>query len=537
MIIFKNRINVILLLLAGLFLFPSCAAMLRKTATKNYKLDRKIIGDYNKYQYDLLHYNEILEAGFPFINEVVPEVERKLALQEAIDKLAGDQVDNMDFTIQSSKYLSKLNNQHTRTGLKSPTETAFPFRIHIYENEWYLLNISKDVDSMLIGQKILAINNIEITDLQNQLKNYTFGENETSKVDLVRAYRLYNRPRMLVETGVIADKGDGIRLDFENEDYAYLTPTNKEEIKMYQVQLARRPIGGKNKDIYFYKLFPEQDFGYFQFNSCHDKLDFLDGLRNYVKPLYRPFAIRWASRQMKKKNPSEKIAKYYNPKYPIFREFIMEMVDSLNDNNIENLIIDLRYNPGGSLRLCKQLLYQLTDKNDLVGFDEYVFNSKLMNAYYPKKMAYWKEKNPDLQVNDSIHIRKSETAFKTIKNKYSKYYIPPNRSVFKGNIYILADTGTGSAAAMLTILFQDNEIGTVIGRTVGNNPIGATSYTPIKLPKTKSLGSVATTFIERPVKEKGRIQQPDHWIEVPMEDLLNGRDAHIQKALELIRQN
>ena len=532
-----NKIQLIFLLIFQVLLFQSCGIVIQKSGIKNYKIEEKITGDYNKYQYDLLYYNEALEDGFPNIDEVVPAAERKKALQEAVDKLAGDQVDNMDFTIQTGKYLSKFNNQHTRINLKSPSETAFPFRIHIYKKEWYLLNASNQVDSSFIGKKIVAINNIEVATIQNQLKEYVYAENETNKIDLVRAYSLYNRPKMLVETGVISTKSDGIRLDFENEDYAYLMPTKKEDIKMYQVEIARKPIGGKNKDLYFYKLFPQQDFAYMQFNSCHDKIDFLDGIKNYVKPLFRPFAVGWAARQMKKKKPNKKIEKYYNPKYPIFRDFVMELVDSLNDQKINNLIIDLRYNPGGSVTLCKQLLYQMSPKSELIGFDEYAFNSKLMNAYYPKRVKYWKQHHPDLQPNDRIHFRKKETAFKSITNKYSKYYIPPNRSVFRGNIYILADTGTGSAAAILTTLFQDNNIGTVIGRTVGNNPIGATTYTPIKLPKTKARGSIATTFIERPLKEKGAIQQPDHWIEVSMEDLLSGRDPHIQKALELIREN
>lgn len=532
-----NRSYFLFVFLSMFFLFSSCSKAIQKRGIKNYKPDTNISSNYNKYQHDLLYYNAILEDGFPYIDDVVPKAERKKALEEAVDKLAGDQTDNMDFTIQTGKYLSKFNNQHTRINLKSPTETALPFIVHIYKNDWYLLNISTEVDSNFIGKKIIAINNIDVATIQNKMKAYCYAENEVNKVELVRAYSLYNRPKMLVETGVISSTGDGIKLDFENEDYTYLSPTKKTNIKMYKVELGKKPIGAKLKDIYAYTLFPQQDIAYLQFNSAHDKIDFLDGLKNYVRPFWRPFALNWAKRQMKKKNPSEKIAKYFNPKYPIFREFVDEMVDSLNGNKINNLIIDLRYNPGGSVVLCKQLLYKLTNKKELIGFDEYVFNSKLTNAYYPNRMKYWKKENPDLKPNDPILIRTRETAFKSVTNKYSKYYIPPNRSVFKGNIYVLADTGTGSAAAILTTLFQDNDIATIIGRSVGNNPIGPTTYTPVELPKTKARGSIATTFMVRPIKERGKIQQPDHWIEVSMEDLLSGRDPHIQKALELIREN
>ncbi len=536
MLLSKNHFTGLFFLFINLLLFSSCGSLLRTQAVKNYKPSKTITGDYNKYQYDLLYYNAILEDGFPYINDVFPEKERKIALQEAVDNLAGDQVENIDFTIQTSKYLSNFNNQHTRINLKSPTEKSFPFFIHMYKKEWYLLNISNEVDSTFIGEKITAINNIEIASIQEKLSGYTYAENETNKIDLIEKYALYQKPEMLVEVGVISSKNEGIKLDFENEDYAYLLPIKKEDVKMYQVVIPRKKIGAKSKEMYFYKCYPEKDFGYLQFNSCHDKIDFLDGINTYVKPWARSLVTGWASRQMKKKKPNKHIAGFYNPKHPIFREFVAGLVDSLNDKKINNLIIDLRYNPGGSVTLCKQLLYQMENKNDLIGFEKYTFNSKFSNEYFPDRIAFLKKKNPDIKENEAILVRSKQEAFRPITNKYSKYYIPPNRSTFKGNIYVLSDTGTGSAAAILTTLFQDNEMATVIGRTVGNNPIGATTYTPVSLPKTKASGTLASTYVERPKEEKGNLQQPDHWIDVSIEDLLNGRDRHIEKALELMNQ-
>ena len=44
---------------------------------------------------------------------------------------------------------------------------------------------------------------------------------------------------------------------------------------------------------------------------------------------------------------------------------------------------------------------------------------------------------------------------------------------------------------------QDNGIATVIGTSVGNNPTGATTYVPYKLPKTKANVSIAITYKEQ----------------------------------------
>jgi hypothetical protein len=85
---------------------------------------------------------------------------------------------------------------------------------------------------------------------------------------------------------------------------------------------------------------------------------------------------------------------------------------------------------------------------------------------------------------------------------------------------------------MLTTLFQDNGIGTVIGTSVGNNPIGATTYTPMKLPKTKAKISIATTYMERPIKEKGKIQIPDIWIEYTFSDFINGKDTYLENIIK-----
>ena len=68
-----------------------------------------------------------------------------------------------------------------------------------------------------------------------------------------------------------------------------------------------------------------------------------------------------------------------------------------------------------------------------------------------------------------------------MENIKSPYHIPWDRSVFKGKIIVLANSGTGSAAALITTILKDNNIATIIGTSVGNNPIGATNYQPFRL--------------------------------------------------------
>lgn len=99
---------------------------------------------------------------------------------------------------------------------------------------------------------------------------------------------------------------------------------------------------------------------------------------------------------------------------------------------------------------------------------------------------------------------------------------------------MISDCRTGSAAALLTTLLQDNNIAKIVGTSVGNNPTGATTFTPMKLPKTKANISIATTFRKRPNIEKGKIQIPDYWIEYNFSDLITGKDPYLDKIIELL---
>lgn len=174
-------------------------------------------------------------------------------------------------------------------------------------------------------------------------------------------------------------------------------------------------------------------------------------------------------------------------------------------------------------------MYFLTEKESLKGFSEFAFTSDIYKKYLKKEFQDLNKKYPDgVPKRDLVQTNSGENLFSEITDKNSKYFIQDNRPIFKGNVYILSNYRTGSAAAMLTTLFQDNGIGTVIGTSVGNNPIGATTYTPMELPKTKAKISIATTFIERPKRESGVVQIPEICIEYTIDDLFNGKDPYLK---------
>jgi hypothetical protein len=511
-------------------LFSSCGVFLRNTGVKNYKLNENITQKgLNKYQYDFLYLTKLIEEGYPQLDSIFPEYERKKQAEQVLSTLAI--VDNnTDFVVQARSYLSNLKNQHTNIYLNQEFKQVYPYVIYISSDSWYLLNISRQYDSLKIGKKIIEINGLTTREVEDQLIDYTFAENKINQQFEVRDLQLYNKPQYLKQIGVIKEYSDTLNLKFEDHSETELSPISTEsKVDLFNISFEENPVTKYQDETYLYTISKEQNFGYLQFNRCHDKIDILEGIESYVKPWLQPIARGYVKRQFKKDKPSKRLANFYNSNYPVFKDFVWELIDSLNNNNVDNLIIDLRNNPGGNLTLGIQLMYFLTEKENLKGFTEYAFTSDIYKSYFKKEYEDLNKKNPEgVPQRDLVQTNSDENLFSVITDKSSKYFIQDNRPIFTGNVYIFSNYRTGSAAAMLTTLFQDNGIGSVIGTSVGNNPIGATTYTPMELPKTKAKISIATTYIERPEKVKGKIQIPDIRIEYTIDDLFNGKDPYLE---------
>lgn len=529
--------RLIIILFSLAILLSSCGLFLQNTGLKNYALKEKITQkDINDYQYDFVYLTKLIDEGFPEIDSIFPKHEREIQKEKILERLSTAN-NNIDFIIQARKYLSNLKNQHTNIFLKQEFKKYYPFLIHISYDNWYILNLSKNSDSLSIGKKIESINGMPVSEVERRLIEFTFAENKINQQYGIRYFQFYNKPEYLKEIGLIKGEKEPLTFKFQDGTKLDLLPIPSEnKFDGFNISFKDHALTAYQNETYFYKLEKELNIGYLQYNSCHDKIDIVEGIESYVKPWLQPLAKGYVRNQFKKAKPSKRISSFYNPKYPIFKDFVWQLVDSLNANKIEHLIIDLRNNPGGNLTLGTQLMYFLTDKDSLKSFNEFAYTSDIFKTYFQKEY-YNLEKIylKDVPQKSLVRTNPNNSLFSQIQDKNSKYYIPKNRPIFKGTIYILSNYKTGSAAAMLTTLFQDNKIGTVIGTSVGNNPIGATIYTPMELPKTKAKISIATSYIERPNKEKGNIQIPDIWVEYSINDLINGIDPYLIEVQKQIQ--
>jgi hypothetical protein len=275
---------------------------------------------------------------------------------------------------------------------------------------------------------------------------------------------------------------------------------------------------------------------YFQFHQCYDKIEIKEGMKTYVKPWLHPLATVFINHQLKKKKPSNLLKNYYDPERPVFAMYISQMIEESNQKGIDKLIIDLRNNNGGSELICLQLLYHLTEKENLLDFKTFVKNEKIYNYYFNTNHKVAKR----YAKPDSLYFignsNSTNTLLDKITDEKSPYYVAPNRPVFKGKIIVLANYTTESAGALFTALLQDNGIAQVIGTEVANNPTGPSAWTPLKLPNSKIKFSVSSLYLMRPDSSKGPIFIPNITLEKSVSDIIEGNDPLFDKALELLNK-
>jgi hypothetical protein len=228
----------------------------------------------------------------------------------------------------------------------------------------------------------------------------------------------------------------------------------------------------------------------------------------------------------------------YDPERPFLKDYLASAIRDLDRQGITNLILDLRYNGGGETELVKQFIYHFTTRSDLRDSRGFEYNLEAFAYYQPeefKKFRSWYRKQFGVEPQSKTLLPTQQNPFfDRITNAASPYYVAPNRPVFRGNIIVLANENTGSAAAWLTELLQDNRLATVVGTTTGNNPTGPTGMTPFKLPRSGILISLPNEYDERADPAKGELLQPDFWVADSLDDLHTSRDSAFEKALELL---
>jgi len=397
--------------------------------------------------------------------------------------------------------------------LKDEQTGYFPYPIKLVDKNWI---VNFDKGKVPLGSKIISINNVEIENIiQNLYKYYTTdGINKTGKqiglnYSFSKYYRLYYGLKNIFivkyrlhnsnETKTITLKSIGNKSYFTNVKNRYSKPFDEVNYK-----------GWKDNEKYSYKLI-NKFTGILTINNfgMGDEKD---------------------NRHLK------------------YLSFLDSTFTSIRNNNIKNLIVDVRYNGGG------------TDPNDLVTY------SYLANRNFSENSQAWItfHKIPFLRYVESkipkilrpLGVRKYNKWFQKefyIKKDSSFYQGPlskdhkirePNKNAFTGKTYLLISPRVASAGSLFASMVAGNENSTVIGEETMGGYYGHNGHTPMTfiLPKSRLEITFSIVNLKQDVPNKynqiyNRGIIPDFEVSQCFEDFLENRDSQMNYVLKLIKKN
>ncbi|WP_212005317.1 S41 family peptidase [Chitinophaga sp. HK235] len=235
-----------------------------------------------------------------------------------------------------------------------------------------------------------------------------------------------------------------------------------------------------------------------------------------------------------------------DPRFPVYVSFIDSVFRVLANNNIPNLILDIRGNPGGSDPTFEQPMMYLTDSSFLENTTAYnIFGNDLPYEKYFWGVSTATRLDSASKAQGKLMLKDYFPSFehgKSMQNaKYNPVYHPKSPG-FKGKLYLLIDEDVASAASHLASLVKAYARNvTIVGvETVGgyyghNGHMGLIYELPHSKLKTKF--SIVYVIQDAPVKPdqpEGRGIIPDHTVWPSFDDFMQNRDTQMEYVLKLI---
>lgn len=235
-----------------------------------------------------------------------------------------------------------------------------------------------------------------------------------------------------------------------------------------------------------------------------------------------------------------------DPAFPVYVAFIDSVFRLLSNNNIPNLILDIRGNPGGSDPTFEQPMMYLTDSS----FKENILAYSNFDNGIPYETYFWgvstAERMDSAAKADGKEMLKDYFPAlhngRNIQNpKYNPVYYPKSPG-FKGKLYLLIDEDVASAGSHLASLVKAYARNVTIvgvetvGGYYGHNGHMALIY---ELPhsKIKTKFSIAYVDQDAPVKPDqptGRGIIPNYTVWPTFSDFMQNRDTQMEYVLKLI---
>jgi hypothetical protein len=370
------------------------------------------------------------------------------------------------------------------------TGLFFPFVLKFISGKAYILQNLRPEDQIPLGSEIISINDESISQVLSELTKMlpSDGNNETYKFRILdwyfpQKYFLY------------IEQPDTFKLEY--------LPPQKGEIATAVVR--GMPLDKMNNTWFSYERL---------YSECL-KLEIREGSRLAILTI-RTFVPR--------------ILKHYG--YDFYR-FMEASFREIKDKDISNLIIDLRWNDGGEVLYCRDLLAYLMDEPFQFANLETTSKPRYSFLEYTDKGLYFNYFHPELWARD-------DRGRYVLKDNLDK--VEPKAQSFDGRVYVLVNGMSISGSADIAALLHYYKRATFIGEETGGAYYGnnAGDFINLTLPNTHiritiPIRSSLLAVSNYASTERGVV--PDFELKPKIEDILKGIDNNLDFAIQLIEND
>lgn len=360
-----------------------------------------------------------------------------------------------EFSYICNKIIASVHCSHTGMGNfypeheMLPISRFFPMQIRCIGNHMYVIDPLNNSDQVKAKDEILAINGVPVATIINDIYQHipAQGYVKTTKNHVFNSFSSSMIPYVL---GLPAT-------------YSITVKGNKNPIVLHK---AEKPLG------------PYWDY----LKYCPNLLciEYMDNKKTALMTIESFNYYSWNNLQ-------------------VFVDFVDQNFKEIEKKGIKNLIIDVRFNGGGSQSAAIHLLRYLMDK-------PFTYYSK---SDFPGK------------------IGKME----------GEEVIYPIEKGYKGKLLFLIDGIGNSTTGHFMSLVKVHKLGTIIGEELGSNQFCSAGSTSCRLKNTKLSYYVANnTHISTATSlPDGKGILPDHFVQQNIDDVINRRDVVKEFALGLLK--
>jgi C-terminal processing protease CtpA/Prc len=219
-----------------------------------------------------------------------------------------------------------------------------------------------------------------------------------------------------------------------------------------------------------------------------------------------------------------------------WKKYLNDAFYDISKRQISHLIIDIRGNEGGNMKVVDHLMFQIDAKETNIVRKPYLAYKKLSHYLRPHITTSNNKFNNTLSWTKRVNENYRTIRF--VSKKHSLGIIEPLEGFYRGKIYLLVDESNSSAAFILAENCKENNLVKLIGTKTGGTKTGFTSehFFVLTLPNSNlqvDIPLIGNYPIQK-LDDEGI--EPNIEVKETLEDFIARKDTAFDKAIEIIEQ-